>query len=184
MSWVILALRKQELKRAHSDYVAQDLQISRQERAMARQYNYEQLLTRNDQNEKLDEIKNEYNEQKENIDSLIDALKATVDGENEGKDTKDKISYNDFSDASGKSLSDYNRMLNEAQEEYQSDVMETRTYWEEELAMIEEEANDTETQLEQEKVEIETLMEAISQEIQAVDQAISTEVQNNTIKLS
>ncbi len=184
MSWVILALRKQELKRAHSDYVAQELQISRQTRAEARRYHYEQLLVRNDQNEKLDELKSIYNNSKDEINDRIKALKATVDSENEGKDTKDKISYNEFYDTEGKSLAEYNTMLNEAQENYQQDVMNTKTYWEEELAMIEEEANDTETMLEEQKVEIETLMEAISQEIQAVDQAISTEVQNSTIKLS
>ena len=53
MSWVLLSLRKSELKMVHSQYVAEDLQISRQQRKDARHYQYEQMIVRNDQRSQI-----------------------------------------------------------------------------------------------------------------------------------
>ena len=74
--------------------------------------------------------------------------------------------------------------LTQAQEEYQYQVNDRKTYYEDELAMIEQEANDTETDLDQQQVQIEAQLEAISAEIEAVGEAISSQIQASTIKLS
>ena len=188
MSWVLLSLRKSELKRTHADYVAEDLQISREERQLARRKMYNQTCVRNDQQQELSDSKTTYNDLCDSINADIKELKNQVNQQNDEAGSKDgdkeRISYDDYTDASGHSLSEYQQMLDDAKEQYQSEINDVNTYWEDELAMIEEEANDEETVLEQEKVEVETQMEAVSQELSSVSEAVSSEIQNSTIKLS
>lgn len=74
--------------------------------------------------------------------------------------------------------------LDDARENYSALVNDIKTRWEDELAMIEEEANDTETALDQEQVQIEAQLEAISAEIEAVGQAVSDQIKASTIKLA
>ena len=77
-----------------------------------------------------------------------------------------------------------NEQINQLRLDYEEKVNSERQIWEGDLALLEEEANDTETRYEQEKVRIETQMEAVAQELQAVSQAISQQIQNETIKIS
>lgn len=191
MSWVMLSLRKKELKRAHADYVAQELHISREERQASRRYQYEQTCVQNDKNDQSRELQNEYKANRSDITEKMSALRKAASEQNDnstnedGNSTATKVtSISDFVDNYGKTLNDYQNELDAAKEEYESQNNDIATYWEDELQMIEEEANDFETFYEQEKVNAETQMEAISQEISSVDQAISSEIQNNTIKLS
>lgn len=193
MSWVMLSLRKKELKRAHADYVAQELQISREERQASRRYQYEQTCVQNDKNQETRDAKDAYKDTRTNITDKMSALRkaaseqsdASIMTNEDGTTTATKVpSIADYVDTSGMTLNDYQRELDAAKEDYESQNNDIATYWEDELQMIEEEANDFETFYEQEKVNAETQMEAISQEISSVDQAISSEIQNNTIKLS
>ncbi len=72
----------------------------------------------------------------------------------------------------------------DAQLEYTEDVNREKTFYEDELAMLEEDVNDQETMLELEQSDVESQMEAISQEMQAVGEAVSTQIQNSTIRLA
>ena len=161
MGWVTLTLRKTELKRSHSDYQKQLLDISRRKRQMARENHYEQQLIRNDQAIELRTMRSAYTSARDSINENLadDSLSDT-----------DRVSIQN--------------QLTALQEDYQADVNDTKTMYEDELAMLEEEANDEETALDQEQVEVEAQLEAISAEIEAVGEAISSQIQASTIKLS
>lgn len=161
MGWVTLTLRKTELKRSHADYQKQLLDISRTKRQMARQYHYEQTVARNEQNTQLRTMRVAYRENRDTISAGL---------QNE-----------DITDAE---RAEIQTNLANIQQDYQEEVNEVKTMWEEELAMIEEEANETETDLDQQQVEIEAQLEAISAEIESVGEAISSQIQASTIKLS
>ena len=175
MGWVTLALRKTELKRTHATYQLEDLQISREKRRMAREYHAEQVSVENDKNSQIREIQDSYNYDKQ---SIYDDMSALREAAKEADESSSTYEYNGFT------LSDYQSQLDDLKENYNYQTGEAQSYWEDELAMIEEESNDTETSLDQQQVEIETLMENVSQEMQAVSEAISSEIQNSTIKLS
>lgn len=190
MSWVLISLRKKELKRTHADYVAEDLQISRQERQLARRKSYNQTVMRNDQSQELSDLKSGYNDQRDQVNSIMTQIKDAVNQQNKNAGTTDengntvvRINYDDY-EVNGQNLSECQTMLDEIKEEYLEEQNDIKTYWEDELQMLEEEANDEETILEQDKVDAETQMEHISQELSALDQSLSTEIQNSTIKLS
>ena len=161
MGWVTLTLRKTELKRTHADYQTQLLGISRTKRQMARRNHYEQLVVRNKQTKELREIKLNYDEERE---YLHESLNSNTLSEAEKNDIRNK--------------------LTELQQQYSYDSNEIKTIYEEDLAMIEESANDEETMLDQEQVEIEAQLEAIKAEMDAVGEAISSQIQASTIKLS
>ncbi len=175
MGWVTLALRKTELKRTHAAYQLEDLQISREKRRMAREYHAEQVGVENDKNEQTRNIRDNYNSQKQTI---YDDMSALREAAKEAGESSTDYEYN------GQTLSDLQSQLDDLKENYTYENSEVESYWEDELAMIEEESNDQETTLDQQQVEIETLMENVSQEMQSVSEAISSEIQNSTIKLS
>lgn len=170
MSWVLLALRKTELQHTHSELVYQEMQLSRESRQMARHYQYEQLLVKNDQSSALRACKSTY-------DATADAIREEI---------KTVRGGGTVDDGNGNSLTldDLYDLLDAAKEDYQLAVNTEKDYWESELATLEEEANDIETQYQDDKTVIETQMEAVSQELQAVGQAISQEIQQEVIKLS
>ena len=161
MGWVTLTLRKTELKRTHADYQTQLLGISRTKRQMARRNHYEQLVVRNKQTKELREIKLNYDEERE---YLHESLNSNTLSEAQKNDIRNK--------------------LTELQQQYSYDSNEIKTIYEEDLAMIEESANDEETMLDQEQVKIEAQLEAIKAEMDAVGEAISSQIQSSTIKLS
>lgn len=161
MGWVTLTLRKTELKRSHSDYQKELLDISRRKRQMARENHYEQLLVRNDQTEELRNMRTAYTTARDAINQQL---------ENENLTAEDRTAIQN--------------QLTALQEDYQGDVNDTKAMYESDLSMLEEEANDEETALDQEQVEIEAQLEAISAEIEAVGEAVSSQIQASTIKLS
>ena len=165
MGWVTLTLRKTELKRTHSDYQKQLLDISREKRQMARKYHFMQTCTQNDQQHDLREIYAAYRTE-------ADALRKQSSGLVPGSESY-QHDYNSVQD-----------QLALAKEEYERAKNDTQMYWEEELARIEEEANDIETALDQEQVQIEAQLEAITAEIESVGSAVSSQIQSSTIKLS
>ncbi len=71
-----------------------------------------------------------------------------------------------------------------AQLEYTENVNSEKTFYEDELAMLEEDVNDEETMLDLEQSDVESQMEAISQELQSVGEAVSSQIQSSTIKLA
>ena len=176
MGWVTLTLRKTELKRTHADYQMRDLQISREKRARAREYAYEQTLANNDQNTTLRDARTIYNQDRDSLYQQMNQLRQDAQAAGQNANT--------YTNTNGDTLASLQQQLDDLKENYQAETNDTKTFWEDELAMIEEEANDTEVMLDQEQVEVESQMEAISQEMQAVSEAISSEIQNSTIKLS
>ena len=161
MGWVTLTLRKTELKQCHSDYQKELLDISRTKRQMARQYHYEQTLVRGDQAIALRNERAKYT-------TARDAINEQLQNENLTNEERAAIQ----------------NQLTAAQEDYQGTTNEMKMMYEDDLAMIEQEANDTETDLDQQQVEVEAQLEAISAEIEAVGEAISSQIQASTIKLS
>ena len=220
MGWVTLTLRKTELKRTHADYQMELLQISRTKRQMARQYHYQQLVARNDQQAELRAAKEAYDATKESIfagnaNATFSASGAAGTTGNSGgplfnlsggttgtsgtpsQNGTATASFNvsgqnsssgTSSSASASTIATMNvaqqNALDTAREDYSAAVNDIRTRWEDELAMIEEEANDTETDLDQQQVQIEAQLEAISAEIEAVGQAVSDQIKASTIKLA
>ena len=189
MSWVLLSLRKSELKMVHSDYVAQDLQISRAQRREARHYQVLQRAEMTAQRKELAPINQSYKQQRqaiydqmkqlrENYKNMPDEQKYT-----ETNGIKHTVTIDDLR-INNKDMTTLQQELAGLQEEHEEELDAIKTFHEDALADIEEEANDVEAQFEQDKVMIETQMEAVSQELQAVTQAISQQIQNETIKLS
>ncbi|MBQ4646504.1 MAG: hypothetical protein IJB79_04065 [Candidatus Gastranaerophilales bacterium] len=174
MGWVTLTLRKTELKKSHSDYQKELLDISRRKRQMAREYHYEQLLFNNDYKEERDSLYTNYK-------ATSDALRDQISQETSNPSLTDpngnpKVDQN--------KIDDLNRQINEEKENYERLNMMAQEERDEELQRLENEANDEETMLDQEQVEIEAQLEAISAEIEAVGEAISSQIQASTIKLS
>ena len=177
MGWVTLTLRKRELKQSHAYYQLRDLQISREKRQLARQKQYETAVIQNDQQAALLPIKEEYNTRRQSImQNISDLRQQEKDG-----------GTNEYGQKNVDNSTEINALqleLSTAQTEYTEQVNNEKTFYEGELAMVEEEASDSETQLDMEQTEVEAQMEAISQEMQAVSEAISSEIQNSTIKLA
>ncbi|MBR5304044.1 MAG: hypothetical protein IKU37_04375 [Candidatus Gastranaerophilales bacterium] len=161
MGWVTLTLRKTELKRTHSDYQKQLLDISRTKRRMARESHYQQLLVRNDQQEALRGIRNDYL-------ALRDSYNEQLNDPNLSDSEKANI----------------RTQLEQALEERTFNENEIKAMYEADLTMLEDNANDEETMLDQEQVQIEAQLEAIKAELDAVGEAISSQIQDSTIKLS
>lgn len=234
MGWVVLTLRKTELKRTHADYQMDLLRISRQKRQMAREKHYNQTVTRNQQSAATRELKNIYNEQKDSINgeqgtytdinSLFDLSKYTNDDNNietgntetstgnwlnhdfsdlpnrnstgnsgdyalgqgvqDDNDTESTTSTSSSSSSSNLTSQERLNLLDQAKEDYVYLSNEVKTYFEDELEMIEEEASEEETYIDQEQAEIEAMLESISQEMESVGQAVSSQIQSSTIKLS
>lgn len=74
MGWVTLTLRKRELKQSHAYYQIRDLQISREERQLARRKQHETSVIQNDQQKSLQPLKTSYNEAVEKLDEKRNAL--------------------------------------------------------------------------------------------------------------
>ena len=176
MGWVTLTLRKRELKQSHAYYQLRDLQISREKRQLARRKQYETASIQNQQEQALMPIKEGYRKNRQSIMDQISDLREQKKAANESETESTK-------DYDGE-ISSLQMELSNYQLEYTGQVDSTKTIYEGELAMIEEEASDQETQLDMEQTEVEAQMEAISQEIQAVSEAVSSEIQNSTIKLA
>ncbi len=186
MTWVLLSLRKSELTQLHSQYVMQELTISRQERQDARHYQTEQVslqtAQRKDENDLNSKYKTERDSKRQRIKELRNQLSDLYkNGDSEGRDI-DGNSYN--KETINLALAQLQDELNEIKETHEEELNEIKTIYEDDSAMLEEEANEVETQHEQDKVRVETQMEAVAQELQAISQSISQQIQNETIKIS
>ena len=174
MGWVTLSLRTMELQRTHSDLQMQDLNISREQRQMARQYQTEQLMVQNEQKNEVGDLQVAYrNDRSAKYDYLKDLR---TDLSDDSLSESEKAEINSL-------IEQTNQELRELQTDYQENSDSVKTMYEDELAMIEQEANDIEVMYENEKVQIETQMEAVAAELQAVKDATSQEIQNGVIKL-
>ena len=181
MGWVTLTLRKTELKRSHSDYQMELLSISRTKRQMARQYHYQQTSARSEGNTAVREAQTEYMSA---FDTYREAAKASRNSSSNSGGNTGNNNSNSNNGSTYSALDDARDALEAAKLKYERDKMDAQTIMEDELARLEQEANDTETMLDQEQVEVEAQLEAISAEIEAVGSAISQQVQASTIKLA
>ena len=131
MGWVVLTLRKKELKRTHADYQMRDLQIAREQRQMSRQYQYEQSVIQGQQNEEVRDLRTSYNDQRS---SLRDQLSVLREDQSESGSSE-----------TAAEIADIQSELEQLQLTYSENTNDVKTFYETELAMIEEEANDIET---------------------------------------
>ena len=188
MSWVLLSLRKSELQQLHSQYVVEELQISRQQRQDARHYQYQQIVLQNDQSKEKNEKNSSYRSARDDIRKSIKELYAELSECNaaskEGNEYRDIYDNLKDKDSINAEITELQNQLSDLKENHEAEMNDIATYYEDELAMIEEDSADTETQHEQDKVRVETQMEAVAQELQAISQSISQQIQNETIKIS
>ena len=69
MAWVTLSLRKMELIHQHNELEFEDLQISREERQMARQYQLLERRARNEGSMATRQVKESYRSNLDNLNS-------------------------------------------------------------------------------------------------------------------
>jgi hypothetical protein len=155
MGWVSLSLRKLSLRANVSNLELRDIQISRTLRQTQRQLSYEQSIMKNDRAGQLRDIKEVY-----------DAIKAD-------RPEIDSDEYNEW-------YMEYQ----DAREKYEFEKNEIQTYFDDQLAMLEDEAADKEALLQQEQTTVEAQLEAARAELEAVSEQISADIESSAIKFN
>ena len=153
MAWITLALRKQTLKAEINSLNYEDIQLSRQQRAVHRHLSYEQSVFSAEKKDKLRDIKAEY-----------DAVR------NKRPDVKDE-GYEDWKYEYAK-----------AQEDYQAFKQNIEDYYDDVNSDLEADAQDEEDEIQEQITMVETQRDAMSAELQAISDQIKTEIDNSTIK--
>ena len=206
MGWITLSCRSKEDLSCKANYQFRLLQVSREQRQKAREYQFMQTQTQNNQQENVRNIRSNYDATIEaNRDSLATARKllsiiekqeANANGTGSYTLTQDELDFlanaqqtipalaNANSTQIETEIANLEAALEQAQEDREYEINEAKTLWEDELEMIEAEANDVEVMYQQEQTEIETQLEHVTNELQAVKDSTSSEIQNGTIRLS
>ncbi len=174
MGWVTLSLRKKELQRTHSDLQVQDLQLSREQRALARNKMYENTLIQNRKASETDDLRSS---QRRDTASIYDEIKNKRD-QKKGLDPNSQQAL-DLQDE----IDELNEQRRAIQEDSTAAINDAASYYDNEFAMLEQESADREAMIEDQKVAVETEMEAVAAELQAVKEAVSQEIQNSVISL-
>ena len=153
MAWITLALRKQTLKAEINSLNYEDIQLSRQQRAVHRHLSYEQSV---------------FNTEKKQ--QLRDAKAAYTEIRNQRPDVKDP-DYEQWK-------TDYAM----AQEEYQAAKENIEDYYDDVNSDLEADAQDEEDEIQEQITQVETQRDAMSAELQAISDQIKTEIDNSAIK--
>lgn len=124
MSWVLLALRKSELKMQQSQYVARELQISRAQRRDARQYQLEQMYVRNALRNEKNELYANYKTTRDGINAQIKMLRQQSGSSYSSRQDNPSYSINQYINSLDKKLSgiDNSEANKDAREELQSKI--------------------------------------------------------------
>lgn len=155
MGWVSLSLRKLSLRANVSNLELRDIQISRTLRQTQRQLSYEQSIMKNNRSGELRDIKDVYDE---------------IKGDRPEMDSEE---YNEW-------YMEYQQ----AREDYEFEKNEIQTYYDDQLAMLEDEAADKEALLQQEQTTVEAQLEAARAELEAVSEQISADIEDSAIKFN
>lgn len=155
MGWVTLAARKQSLRLSLSGLEMRDLQISRTLRGSQREYAYDQSITKNNKSVELREAKNIFDEIKD-----------------DRPEDKQSDEYNEW-------YMDYQL----AKEDYEAEKLDISEIYDDQLAMLEQEASDQESMLQQEQTTVEAQLEAMRAEFDVVKEQISSEIESSAIQI-
>ena len=155
MGWVSLSLRKLSLRANISNLELRDIQISRTLRQTQRQLSYEQSIMKNNRSGELRDIKEVYDE---------------IKGDRPEMDSEE---YNEW-------YMEYQ----DAREQYEFEKNEIQTYYDDQLAMLEDEAADKEALLQEEQTTVEAQLEAARAELEAVSEQISADIESSAIKFN
>ena len=155
MGWVSLSLRKLSLRANVSNLELRDIQISRTLRQTQRQLSYEQSIMKNNRSGELRDIKEVYDE---------------IKGDRPEMDSEE---YNEW-------YMEYQ----DAREQYEFEKNEIQTYYDDQLAMLEDEAADKEALLQEEQTTVEAQLEAARAELEAVSEQISADIEDSAIKFN
>jgi len=128
--------------------------VSREERAYAREFSLEKTLIQNDQQRDLREAREEWDDLREQ---------------------RPEVGSADYEE--------WQEEFELAQEEYAITRQEIQDYSEMMLSQVENEANDVETALGLEKTQIETQLEARKAELSTLEEASSQDIKDSAIKL-
>lgn len=206
MGWITLSCRSKEDLSCKANYQFRLLQVSREQRQKAREYQFMQTETQNNQKSELRNIRSSYEATIETnrealnmarrVLSIVEKQEANANGTGSYTITQEEQDLLDLAQQTIPALANANstqieteisnleQALEQAQEDREYEINEATSLWEDELEMIEAEANDVEVMYQQEQTEIETQLEHVSNELQSVKDSTSTEIQNGTIRLS
>lgn len=155
MGWVTLTARKQSLRLAMSNLEMRDLQISRSLRSLQRESVYEQSLIKSNKNTELREIKNVFDEMKE-----------------DRPEDKQSAEYNEW-------YMDYEL----AKQEYEAEKLDINEMYDDELSRLEEETAEKEADFQREQTTVEAQLEAMQAEFDVVKEQISKEIEESAIQI-
>ena len=155
MGWVTLTARKQSLRLAMSNLEMRDLQISRSLRSLQRESVYEQSIIKSNKNTELREIKNVFDEIKE-----------------DRPEDKKSDEYAEWSN-------DYAL----AKEEYEAEKLDINEMYDDELSRLEEETAEKEADFQREQTTVEAQLEAMQTEYDVVKEQISKEIEESAIQI-
>ena len=156
MGWVSLSLRKLSLRANVSNLELRDIQISRTLRQTQRQMSYEQSILKNNRSGELRDIKSTY----------------------------DEIRNDRPEDMQSEEYNEWYMEYQQAREDYEFEKNEIQTYYDDQLAMLEDEAADKEALLQQEQTTVEAQLEAARAELEAVSEQISADIEDSAIKFN
>ena len=154
MAWITLALRKQTLKAEISSLNFEDLQLSRERRAVHRHLSYEESIYNTSKKEEIRNAKSAYNEIRDQRPSVADT----------------------------QAYEEWKVQYAQAQEDYQAQKQDIEDYYDDLCADLEADAQDREDHLEEEQTRVETQRDAMSAELQAITDQVKQEIEISAIK--
>jgi hypothetical protein len=153
MAWITLSLRKQSLQSEVNGLNNEDVQLSRQQRAVHRHLSYEESVFDTKEKADLRKEKAAYLEIRDNRP-----------------------------DIDSKEYEDWKQKYAAAQEDYMAKKQDIQDYYDGVREDIESEAQDEEDRIQEQITRTETQRDAMSAELQSLTDQIKTEVQSEAIK--
>lgn len=153
MAWITLSLRKQSLQSQVTELNNEDVQLSRQQRAVHRHLSYEESVFDTQKKSELRKAKSDY-------------LKIR----------------NERPDIDSEEYEEWKVEYSAAQEDYQSQKQDIEDYFDSIKEELESESQDEEDTIQEQITRTETQRDAMSAELQSLTDQIKTEIQGEAIK--
>lgn len=155
MGWVTLTLRKQTLKADINETQFQDIQLSRELRAVSRNLSYEKSV---------------FNTKKS---SEVESAKETL---NKIRDQRPSIESDEYKE--------WRQEYSDAREEYLAKKQDIEDYYDTVLEDLENDATDNENAKQDEQTQLEAQLEALQAELETVSEQIKSDIDADKISLS
>lgn len=155
MGWTTLTLRKQNLKADINLYEFQDIQLSRQLRAVSRHLTYDQSVQNAAKTEE------------------VNAAKETYDSVRKQRPDIDSDEY-----------ADWKQQYDDAQTDYQAQSQDIKDYYDSVMKDLEDESADEENAIQDEQTSLEAQLQAIREELEVVNEQIKSDISSDKITLS